>query len=320
MRQPSEAPRIAAESLRCREPIPSARLESSRTFGWTSLLVDVHHGHKGAEAREPYTSLPTRDQEIGVALSGRYASQYFYGGRWRRGVYEAGALCLHRCGETRHVRFEPIERVDSSTAMVFIPEGQVLAAAEHLRRAGQRERYPDLWMSVDRDPVVLQVTRSLIDAMRQGVGDLYAETAASWLAVHLITRHGRVGIDGRRKAGTITDARLARVIEFMSARFAEPITLAEMAAQACVSKYHFARLFRARTGQTPHAFLTDLRLETASRMLVTTDMPIASVGIACGYPVASHFSSAFTTKYGVPPSDFRERAVPSEAWWGLQTR
>jgi AraC family transcriptional regulator len=213
------------------------------------------------------------------------------------------------------VRFEPIERLDSSTAMLFIPEGQMLAAADHLRRAGQRDRYPDLCTSVDRDPVILQITQSLIQAMQQGVDDFYAETAASWLAVHLITRHGRISIDGDRHGGAITDARLARVLEYMSVHFAEPITLAALAAQACVSKFHFARLFRARMGQTPHSYLTNIRLETASRMLVTTNLPIANVGSACGYPVASHFSAAFAAKYGVTPSTFRARFIPSEASW-----
>jgi AraC family transcriptional regulator len=313
--QLGERPSVAAESLRSREPIPSARILSSRDYGWTSLLVDVHYGHKGAKALEPYTSLPTPDQEIGVALSGRYASQYLYGGRWRRGVYEPGALCIHRRSETRRVRFEPIVGVDSSTAMLYLPKGQVLDAAEHLRRAGQRERYPDLRMSVDRDPLILHATHSLIRAMQQGVDDLYAETTASWLAVHLITRHGGVDLGGSRKAGAFTDARLSRVIEYMSARLAEPMTLAELAAQACISKFHFVRLFRARMGQTPHSFLTDLRLETASRMLITTDLAIASVGIACGYPVASHFSSAFAAKYGATPRTFRARFIPAKAWW-----
>lgn len=142
--------------------------------------------------------------------------------------------------------------------------------------------------------------------MEDGEDDLYAETAAAWLTVHLLTRYSSLaGGDDHRTPGVITDARLARVIEFMSVHFADPLTLDQLADEACVSKYHFARLFRSGVGQSPLAFLADLRLDAACRMLVTSDLPIAAVGAACGYRAPSHFSAVFAARYGLTPHAYR---------------
>lgn len=67
----------------------------------------------------------------------------------------------------------------------------------------------------------------------------------------------------------------------------------------------FTRLFHAKVGQTPYAYLTNLRLQAAHRMLGNSDLSVGQVGAACGYPIASNFSAAFKKKYGVPPTAIR---------------
>jgi AraC family transcriptional regulator len=283
--------------------VPSARCISSRDAGWTSLLIELH---TGVSSSDPYTSIATPDQIIGVAMSGRYSSEFLHAGRWRRGVYEPGAICLHRRGEVARYRFGKREYGNASTAMLYLPHGQLQAAADQLRRAGQRSADVALNAAVDRDPAIFQMAATLLQAMERGADNLYAETAAAWLAVHVASRHrGYLDVDDNRTAGPITDRRLARVIEYMSAQFAEPLTLEELAATAGVSKFHFTRLFRSKVGRTPHAFLTDIRLDSARRMLVTTDLSIGEVGLACGYRDASHFSTTFAAKYGASPTAFR---------------
>ncbi len=262
--------------------------------------------HTGVRSSEPYTAITTPDQIIGVAMSGRYASEFFHGGRWRRGIYEPASICLQRQGEVSRYRFDSREYGEASTAMLYLPHGRLSDAAEQLRRAGQRSGVLPLDPVVGRDPAIFQMATALLQAMEQGADDLYAETAAAWLAVHIISRHSRyLGLDDNRSAGPISDPRLSRVIEYMSVHFAEPLTLHDLAAVANISKFHFARAFKNRIGRTPHRFLTDIRLDTARRMLVTTDQSIASIGLACGYRDASHLSTAFATRYGVAPTVFR---------------
>ncbi len=294
---------ISSKSLRCRTVMPSAHCVSSRDAGWTSLLIELH---TGVSSNEPYTSIATPDQVIGVAMSGRYASEYFHAGRWHRGVFDPGAICVHRRGESSRYRFDKRTYGGAGTAMLYLPHAELMAAADHLRRAGQRSADAALHRAVDRDPAIFHVAAALLRAMQRGADDLYAETAAAWLAVHLLSRiGGYVDCDDNRSAGPITDRRLARVSEYMSVHFAEPLTLEDLAATAGMSKYHFARVFRSKVGRTPHAFLADIRRETARRILITADLSIVEVGLACGYRRATHFSAAFSAKYAVAPTAFR---------------
>lgn len=307
MPEPHVAPPtvVSSESLASRRVIPSRHSVSSRDIGWKSLLLEVH---TGVSSSQPYSSIPTPDQIVGVALSGHYTSEVLRDGRWQRGVFHPGAICIHRPSETVRYRFplpEP-SQANFSTAMLYVPHAQMAAAAEHIRRAGRRSIDPSPGATVARDPAIAHIVPALLGAMADGVDDLYAETAAAWLAVHVVTRYwSATGQADRRSGGIISDARLARVVEFMSANFQQRLTLDQLAAEAGVSRYHFTRLFRNKFGQSPLGFLTSLRLDAARRLLITSDMSIAQVGDVCGYPAPSHFSAVFFGRYGVTPSAFR---------------
>ena len=93
----------------------------------------------------------------------------------------------------------------------------------------------------------------------------------------------------------------------MTLHFADALSLEQLAAEAGVSKFHFTRLFRTATGSTPNAFLLQLRMETACRMLSSTDLPIGVVALRCGYVRAEHFSAAFVKRFGESPSSYRAR-------------
>jgi AraC family transcriptional regulator len=294
---------LANESLLCRTVIPSVESISSRDLGWTSLLLDLH---TGVSSNEPYTSVATPDPRVGVSVSGRYSSDFFTLGRWRHDVHSPGSICVHRTGEEARYRFPVPDDINHRTALIYFPLAQLASAADHFRRAGQTDHVPSFNSVVDRDPAIAHVAFALLRAMSNGGGDLYAETVAAWLGVHLVSRYGpNASLDDDRNVGSISDSRLSRVIEFMSIHFAEPLTLEQLAAEACISKYHFTRLFRSKIGQTPHRYLADLRLDAARQMLVSTDLSVAQVSNACGYSAASHFSAAFAVKFGLTPTDFR---------------
>lgn len=307
--KPAAAAVVSPASFQARAVIPSRRSISSRDLGWTSVLLDLHTGVASSDGCAP---APTPDQAIGVALSGHYVSEARVNGSWRRGMYHPGAVCVHTPMESRFCRFPRPEggQDDFTTAMLYLPHELMASAADHLRRAGQRSVAPRLNTSVDRDPVIAHMASALSRAMQHGEDELYAETAAAWLAVHLLTQYGTLTTQGTsRHAGVVTDARLARVVEFMSAHFHRRITLDELAAEACVSKYHFTRLFRQKMGRSPLGFLADLRLDAAHRMLVTSELAVATIGAACGYPAPSHFTATFTARYGLTPSALRARRL-----------
>lgn len=304
VRNITSSPAIAPQTLQCMSVIPSISRLSSRSGGWRSLLLDVH---SGVGSNEPYDSVRTTDPRIGVTLSGRFAAELYTNGRWRHDAHGPGSINVHRTGEQTRYRFPQPRDADFKLALVYYPFEQLEAAADHLRRPGQREGVPGFNSHVGRDAALTQMTFALLHALERGVGDIYAETVAAWLAIHMLTRHASATSTHDRSPGEITDARLARVIEYMSTHFADPITLEQLAAEACVSKFHFTRLFTSKVGRTPFRFLIGLRLDVASRMLISTDLSIAQVAAACGFPTLSNFSKAFNARFGKSASRYRTK-------------
>jgi AraC-like DNA-binding protein len=107
----------------------------------------------------------------------------------------------------------------------------------------------------------------------------------------------------------IVDRRLRRAIEFMHDNCGRELGLAEIASAAYLSEFHFARLFKKITGQTPHAYLAAVRLERARQMLAESDLPISEIGARVGYTSQSHFTKVFRAATGLTPKAFRAAAV-----------
>jgi AraC-like DNA-binding protein len=98
--------------------------------------------------------------------------------------------------------------------------------------------------------------------------------------------------------------RLSRAREFIEAKHAEPITLDAIAESAGLSPFHFLRLFRDVFEETPHRYLTRVRLSRAKVMLARG----ASVTEACfgvGFSSVGSFSSLFAREVACSPSAYR---------------
>jgi AraC family transcriptional regulator len=125
---------------------------------------------------------------------------------------------------------------------------------------------------------------------------------------------------GSVRPATVESRRAAveRVLTTMRARYAEPLTLAEFAAEAFLSPYHFNRVFRHTTGVPPGRFLAALRMQTAKRLLLTTELRVTDVCFEVGYLSLGTFTTHFRQLVGLGPCRLRRLAsefgdVPLEA-------
>ena len=100
--------------------------------------------------------------------------------------------------------------------------------------------------------------------------------------------------------------RLNRVINFAHAHASEALDLDALADVACLSKYHFARVFRDYCRETPLQFLWRIRLERATRKLVFgRDASITQIAMECGFSCSQTFSRAFRQRFDTSPRLFR---------------
>jgi AraC-like DNA-binding protein len=105
--------------------------------------------------------------------------------------------------------------------------------------------------------------------------------------------------------------RIRIATSFLHANLDRPVTIAEVAREACLSPFHFHRLFTAFHGTTPHRYLTRLRLERARTLLASSERPVAEIALACGFESASSFTTLFTRSFGEPPKKARMKKPPA---------
>ena len=98
---------------------------------------------------------------------------------------------------------------------------------------------------------------------------------------------------------------LRNVLAFIEENLGQPLTLAELAAQATLSEYHFARMFRQSTGLAPHQYVMQRRMEKAKALVQNTATTLTDIALACGFNSASHFSNRFRSATGMTPSQLR---------------
>lgn len=94
----------------------------------------------------------------------------------------------------------------------------------------------------------------------------------------------------------------------MREHVADALSLEEMAEIACLSSFHFNRVFRSLTGTPPGEFLAALRLDAAKRLLLTTSLSVTDVCFDLGYASLGTFTQRFKTQTGLSPVQLRQLA------------
>lgn len=99
-----------------------------------------------------------------------------------------------------------------------------------------------------------------------------------------------------------------RVIHAMHADLSQPLSLGEMGEIACLSPFHFNRVFRSITDIPPGEFLALLRLAAAKRLLLTTSLSVTDVCFELGYTSLGAFTTRFKQLIGLSPLQLRQLA------------
>ena len=94
---------------------------------------------------------------------------------------------------------------------------------------------------------------------------------------------------------------LRAVIEYIDNHLSQPLTLADLAAVASLSEYHFARMFRQSMKMAPHQYVMHQRMEKAKALVQFTQQPLTDIAMACGFQSTSHFSKVYRGHFGRSP-------------------
>ena len=104
----------------------------------------------------------------------------------------------------------------------------------------------------------------------------------------------------------VADALVRRCRALIEANVGRSFNVADLVASLGVSRRTLETRFRAATGRSLNAEITDLRIRRAKTMLAKSSMSQAAIAAACGFCDASHLNVIFRRHCGAPPSAFRE--------------
>lgn len=263
----------------------------SAGLGWQRVYVST-------QAEIPYRSSfdPAPTHLVILHLDGPVRVRRGHGRLSRSRTIPPGGLFLHPAGRDLTVELGG----DLHTVHTYLDQAALQEATDQDApvRLAEEFGFPD--------PLVAQLVRTLDQVARdwEPAAATYLDHLSGLLAAHLARRHGVTG-PGSGSVSGLSPAQLASVRDLMTARLAEPIPLAELAASVPLSISQFTRRFRASTGETPHRYLMRLRVEEAARLLRTGTAPIADVAQRCGFSHQEHLTRVMRARLGTTPAAVR---------------
>lgn len=108
-----------------------------------------------------------------------------------------------------------------------------------------------------------------------------------------------------KKTVSASDEYIKCAITYLGEHYTEDVTLEEIAAYCGVSRFHLAREFKNRTGQTVFEYINMLRCKKATMML-SEGKSVTETAYACGYESLSYFSRVYRNRMGTSPSSIKQ--------------
>jgi len=103
--------------------------------------------------------------------------------------------------------------------------------------------------------------------------------------------------------------RILSMMSFIQENFAEKLTLEEIAASAAISTRECLRCFRTLIRQSPIEYLMDYRVQTAKKLLESTDLTVTDIALRCGFNSSSYFTKQFHRLCGKTPAVYRKERL-----------
>lgn len=161
-----------------------------------------------------------------------------------------------------------------------------------------------------REPAVLAFGTALANELRNpGIGSpLYVDALVIGLAVQLAREHSNLTVGEAPRVRPLSAHDLQTAMDYIRDNLATDVRLPAIASVVGLSPHHFAKSFKAATGQAPHAYVIEQRVASARRMLADDEASIADIAYRVGFSSQSHLTTTFRRICGVTPQEYRRRS------------
>ena len=263
--------------------------EIATSYGNVRLL-------RATYVRQAFARHMHEDFPIGVIERGVLEFDY----RGEHVVAPAGSINLANPGEP-HTGQAAVES-GWTYRMLYVDVEVLRAVASEM--VGKPRDIPFFQAGVLEDPDLAQRIHTLHILLEQDeIPRIEQEAHIVDLLAQVIMRHA----DDRPTIQPVGREHQAvrRAREYLDAHYAENITLDDLARVAYLSPYHLTRVFTNEVGLPPHAYLTQVRIQYAKRLL-SSDCPLTDVAYDVGFSDQSHLNRRFKRIVGLTPGEYRK--------------
>ena len=277
-------------------------LYSSASAGWRSIMVESH--------RIPSTEFPEhyiKGHRLMVHIGAPTTFEWKEGNQWRQTRLQPGDFCLQSHGEVNIPRWHnPLEILAIALEPEFV--NQIFHDTEAPDKIAFQEQRGGF------DPVIAQFATRMSRELESGYGGiLYSESMGLAFALYLLEQYGDRTVNLTRPRGKLSSMQLRQVLDFIHDHLTGELNLVDLAAQANLSAYHFARLFKQSIGLAPHQYVLQNRVERAKRLIEISSNPtLTDIGFQVGFYDQAHFTKAFKQLVGVSPKAFAKAISTSD--------
>lgn len=270
---------------------------SSDTHRWSSLYAS-------AQVESPFQGefKPVKDQLLVLHRSGPARLETHENGRIRMHEARKGQVHLHPGGAPFNVRLlDPLD-----TMHVYIRQSVIAEVAAELFDADiDRLEIPSQIMP--DDAIMVSMLETVHSALFEGdvSTSIYIDYLSRAIAVHLLRKYsGQMLKELPQTVGLSAD--VSKALDYMRANLSNAISLSNVSDALGRSPSYLGRQFRIQLGKAPHAYLIDMRLETAKNMLENTNEQIAAIAVDCGFTHQEHMTRLFKRRYKTTPAVWRK--------------
>jgi len=240
---------------------------------------------------------------ISTCLNGGGESSSFINGRFRyRRQIVPGSTGILRAGDTARA----VTHAGWGHCLhLYLPDSLLQQSAED--GFGQNAQVELLPGDLRVDPAITQLGKIVAQEIRiPSCGSrMMLDSVSLALVVHVLRSWSSLSAPTELHRSGLAPWQQQRAIEQLQSRYHENLSIADLAAEARLSPFHFIRSFKASVGVPPHQYLTQIRMERARVLLETTDLAITDVAFETGYQSPAHFARLFRRHYGMTPTAYR---------------
>lgn len=272
-------------------------VSSSQSLGWSGVLVQQYQYPSSStvcEMEVPALSDHWLNLPLGnPAQLTQKRDDCFY-----ESIVQKGHSIFVPAGQPSYWRGEASETDETMLHIHLNPE-----LVKQVAQTSELEQIDLVNCFSKHDLRLHQIAMLLLSELKSDgiMGQLYVESLTQVLIIHLLRHYSTSTQNIAPQPSGLTTSQVRQAIDYVQAHLERNLSLAEIAAAINISPTYFSRLFKRATGNSPHQYVIQQRVERAKELLKTTDLVIASIAFQVGFSSQSHLTQHFKRLTGVTP-------------------